>query len=69
MPDRNKNRNGARPEYEVAYYTKELGKALQREMLQQQLARLSDGTARISQAGNPAVPDPSAAPPASERVD
>jgi hypothetical protein len=45
MPDRNKTANVARPEFEVAYYTKELGNALQREMLQKQLNLLSDSTA------------------------
>ncbi|HSW21037.1 MAG TPA: hypothetical protein VLJ86_27690 [Ramlibacter sp.] len=31
-----------RPEYEIAYYTKELGRSLQRKMLQTQLAGLKD---------------------------
>jgi len=39
MPDR-KKRDSERPEFEVAYYTKELGKTLQRQMLQRQLAQL-----------------------------
>ena len=42
MPDRNRKPGGGRPEFEVAYYTKELGKSLQRQMLQQQLAQLSE---------------------------
>lgn len=63
MPDRNRNRNrnGGRPEFEVAYYTKELGNALQREMLQKQLNLLSDGNAArhgedVALQADPALP-------------
>jgi hypothetical protein len=35
-------RPAARPEYEVAYYTKELGRSLQRKMLQSQLTELKN---------------------------
>lgn len=56
MPDRNRKPQGARPEFEVAYYTKELGKTLQREMLRKQLARLS------STATGPATPAGDASP-------
>ncbi len=41
MPDRKQDRTGARPEFEVAYYTKELGQSLQRQMLRKQLARFT----------------------------
>lgn len=37
QPDKAKPRKTHRDEYEVAYYTKELGRPLQRKMLQQQL--------------------------------
>jgi hypothetical protein len=37
-----KPRKGARREFEVAYYTKELGRPLQRKLLQQQLADFTD---------------------------
>lgn len=63
MPDRNRNRNGGRPEFEVAYYTKELGNALQREMLQKQLALLSDG-----KHGDNAAPELDTAPPPDDRA-
>jgi hypothetical protein len=42
MPDSKQDR---RPEFEVAYYTKELGQTLQRQMLKKQLARFSSGNA------------------------
>ncbi len=37
QPDKAKPRKTHRDEYEVAYYTKELGRPLQRKMLQQQM--------------------------------
>jgi hypothetical protein len=41
-PHRDRERKAARPEYEVAYYTKELGRPLQRKLLQRQLNELSE---------------------------
>lgn len=41
---------GPRREFEVAYFTKELGRTLQKEMLRQRLADFSDS--RIEQAGH-----------------
>jgi hypothetical protein len=49
MPDSKNNRPGHRPEFEVAWYTKELGKTLQREMLQKQLARFSTNTSKAAE--------------------
>lgn len=63
MPDRNRKPSGGRPEFEVAYYTKELGKDLQREMLRKQLARLSESTKIASSRGGDAVPQLDTAPP------
>lgn len=37
-----RDRPAPRPDYEVAYYTKELGRPLQREMLRRKLAEFSD---------------------------
>ena len=68
MPDRNKNHNGARPEFEVAYYTKELGPALQRQRLQKQLARFSESAANQSAHGEDAAPLLDAAPPPDDRA-
>ena len=69
MPDRKLNRpTSQRPEFEVAYYTKELGKELQREMLQKQLARLSEsGTVRAAH-GEDAAPQPEVAMPQVDRA-
>lgn len=56
MPDRKQDRSGGRPEFEVAYYTKELGQSLQRQMLQKQLARFSSSSASTgSHAEEPAT--------------
>jgi hypothetical protein len=68
MPDRNTKRKGGRPEFEIAYYTKELGPAVQRKLLEQQLARLSeDGKARRGH-GEDAAPEPEPPPPEEDRA-
>ena len=68
MPDRNRNRIGGMPEFEVAYYTKELGKTLQRQMLQMQLARLSESSKGAKRAGEQASPRVDEAPPQEDRA-
>lgn len=68
MPDRKTNRHGGRPEFEVAYYTKELGKPLQREMLQQQPALLGESSGRVIAHGEDAEPQADAAPPQQDRA-
>jgi hypothetical protein len=68
MPDRNRNRQGARPEIEVAWYTKELGKPLQRELLQQQLARLSENSRVSGGHGEDTAPPVEEAPPQEDRA-
>lgn len=52
---RDKPRKAARDEFEVAYYTKELGRPLQRKLLQRRLNELSDssGTAEASHGDDP----------------
>jgi hypothetical protein len=60
MPDRKTDRAGGRPEFEVAWYTKELGQALQRELLQKQLDRLS-GERNRDAPPEPAQPQPDGA--------
>ena len=42
-PDRQRERK-PRPEYEVAYYTKELGRTIQRKLLQQQMEASSSAS-------------------------
>ena len=56
MPDRKTPTSGASPEFEVAYYTKELGKTLQRQMLEKQLARFSESGNAASRHGEDAAP-------------
>jgi hypothetical protein len=43
-----KDRKPARQEFEVAYYTKELGRSLQRKMLQKRLDDFSDSSSVAS---------------------
>ena len=54
MPDSKKPPDGERQEFEVAYYTKELGPSLQRKMARQQMAQFTEST--------PAEPDEPAPP-------
>lgn len=69
MPDRTRNRNGGRPEFEVAYYTKELGQSLQREMLQKKFAQFaSDNGSITSSHGEDAAPEVIAPPPTEDRA-
>jgi len=68
MPDRNRKPNGGKPEFEIAYYTKELGKDLQREMLRKQLARLSESTKIASSHGDDIAPQLDTAPPQEDRA-
>ena len=67
MPDRNRKQQGSRPEFEVAWYTKELGKTLQREMLREQLARLS-GSGASNRHGDDVAPQLDIAPPQEDRA-
>jgi hypothetical protein len=57
-PDKQKGKQmkAARDEFEVAYYTKELGRSLQRKLLQKRLADLSDS--RITPASHGEEPSP-----------
>jgi hypothetical protein len=68
MPDSNKDRTGGRPEFEIAYYTKELGQALQRKLLQKQLARFSDSGSISSSHGEDAEVREDSAPPQEDRA-
>jgi hypothetical protein len=68
MPDRNKKPNEGSREFEVAYYTKELGKTLQREMLRKQLARLSENGNGAARHGEDAAPELEPAPPQEDRA-
>lgn len=63
MPDRKQDRTGSRPEFEVAYYTKELGQPLQRQMLRKQLARFIGSGRDDGTGGQDAATPADAAPP------
>lgn len=61
---KDKERKAARPEYEVAYYTKELGRPLQRKLLQKRLNDLSDSAVSSASHGEDVSTDtPGATPP------
>ncbi|MDP3761163.1 MAG: hypothetical protein Q8R01_11685 [Ramlibacter sp.] len=60
-PGKDRHRKAARDEYEVAYYTKELGRPLQRKMLQKRFDDFSDNT--ISAASHGEEPSPEGGTP------
>lgn len=68
-PDRDKGRDtprkAARDEFEVAYYTKNLGRPLQRKLLQRRLNELSEGagTAEASHGDDSKLEEPAQLPP------
>lgn len=66
-PDKDKDRKAARDEIEVAYYTKELGRDLQRKLLQRRLADLSESQ-RASSHGEEPSPDANPQPPKEDRA-
>ena len=68
MPDRKTQAGGASPEFEVAYYTKELGKTLQRQMLEKQLARFSESSNAASRHGEDAAPVADTVTPQEDRA-
>lgn len=63
-PPRNKDGKAPREEFEVAYYTKELGRKLQRKMLQHQFDDFSDSHINAASHGEdpPAADKPGATP-------
>lgn len=58
----------AREEFEVAYYTKELGRPLQRKLLQQQFAGFTDSTITAASHGEEASPESKRVPPRQDRA-
>jgi hypothetical protein len=69
-PDQDTPRGkAARDEYEVAYYTKELGRPLQRKLLQHRLEEINDGSISSASAhGEEPSNDHGAAPPRDDRA-
>lgn len=67
MPSDN-DRDGGRSEFEVAYYTKELGRTLQKKLLRQRLADFSESRAPDAAHGEDGTADLSQAPPREDRA-
>jgi len=65
-PDKAKPRKNHREEYEVAYFTRELGRSIHRKMLQQQ-TETSGSTATASH-GEDSSFDTLSSPPQSDRA-
>jgi hypothetical protein len=66
---KDRDRKAPREEFEVAYYTKELGRTLQRKMLQRRFNDFSDS--HISAAahhGEDPEPESNSAPPKEDRA-
>ena len=62
-------RKGARAEYEVAYYTKELGRPLQRKLLQHRFDEINDGAiSAASSHGDEPAHEFHAPPPRDDRA-
>jgi hypothetical protein len=67
-PDKDKSRKPAREEFEVAYYTKELGRSLRRKLLQRRLADLSDNGITAASHGEEDSPELNHVPPREDRA-
>jgi hypothetical protein len=67
-PGTDRNRKAARDEYEVAYYTKELGRPLQRKMLQKRLDDLSDRSITAASHGEEESLENRDSPPPDDRA-
>ncbi len=57
-----------RDEFEVAYYTKELGRTIQRKMLQQQMEASGSASTSVSAHGEDSSFDSHANPPQHDRA-
>jgi hypothetical protein len=67
-PKDREGRKAARPEFEVAYYTKELGRPLQRRMLERQLAAFSADANAAADHHDDALPQTDGSPPRDDRA-
>jgi len=63
-----KDRKPAREEFEVAYYTKELGRSLQRKMLQRRLDDFTDSSITAATHGDEPAADGYGPPPPEDRA-
>ena len=66
--DKGKNRKAAREVFEIDYYTKELGRPLQRKLLQRRLADISDSSISAASHAEEPSPDPDAPTPREDRA-
>jgi hypothetical protein len=69
-PEHESDRGAARDEFEVAWYTKELGRPLQRELLQRRLNEIAPGhaTPAAPSNGQERPREPHDAPPREDRA-
>ena len=65
---RDKDGKASREEFEVAYYTKELGRPLQRKMLQRHLNDFSDSNIATASHGDAPSAETHAPPPREDRA-
>ncbi len=63
-----KQRKDAREEFEVAYCTRELGRPLQRKLLQRQFAQLSESNITAASHGEEPSPGRDCVPPREDRA-
>jgi hypothetical protein len=67
-PDKDKDGKAAREEFEVAFYTKELGRSLQRRLLQRRFADFGDSSIKAAGHGEDASPESNDVPPKEDRA-
>lgn len=67
-PDKDKRRKAPREEFEVAWYTKELGRPLQRKLLQGGFNDFSHSAISAAGHGEDVAPDAHGAPPPEDRA-
>lgn len=67
-PHKDKDRKRAREEYEVAHYTRESGRPLQRKMLQRRFSDFSDSAINAASHGDEPSPGDSTPLPREDRA-
>lgn len=65
--DERREPKAAREEFEVAYYTKELGRPLQRKLLQRQFANFADSSITAASSGDESPPESKSVPSRKDR--
>ena len=67
-PGKDRSRKPARDEFEVAYYTKELGRPLQRKLLQKRLEELAASSTAAASHGEEESLENRESPPRDDRA-